>query len=333
MKKETVVEKGDIYFFYRYKVENKKGSSLKDLARFYLILNPDDNKKARLFIVGKKKMPKIQKGQSKSTAKEWMRNESTQDPKKLLKALRPIVYDTKTKGQRLEPGAVPAGSGRYVIFKKESSTELAYKLERPESAGKVQEELQILPQASYVISVKNPDIESKAFSDEDPDFPKTLKKKFAEKRWLPINDARFLNYENAQFLLIGAHDDLDEHDIKVTGRSKIYKALGLSKSEWPMDALENGEFAKAEHSTPKESPKGNRSKGGEHGGKEALKTSSAAGLTKALKGVELPRDKNELVSYAKDQKSNDEIIDVLKQMPDRKYKTMADVQKALGEVR
>ena len=133
--------------------------------------------------------------------------------------------------------------------------------------------------------------------------------------------------------MIGAHDSLEDHDIKVTGRSKIFKALGLSKSEWPMDSLESGQFAKADHGTPKESPEGDRTKGGKRGGKEALNTGSAAGVTRALKGIKLPRVKNDLVQYAEDQKSNDDVIQVLKELPDRKYKTMADVQKALGEVR
>ncbi len=327
------VEKGDIYFFYRYKVDTVKGSSIEDIARFYLVLNPDEDSQARLFLVGKKKMPQIQKGKSKSAAKEWMRNESRQSSEKMLQALKPISYKTKTKGLRTEPGAICAGTGRYHIFKKEGSTELAYKLDRPERTGKVQKELNILSEASYIISVKNPEVKTPGFSDEDPGFPKSLEKKFAEKRWLSIEDPKFLNYENAQFLLIGAHSDLKAHEVNVTGRSSLFKSLKMSKAQWPMESLEKGRFAKADHDMKSESPENSRTKGGRIGGVKAQKTDSASGVAKALKGINLPRRKSGLVSYAKENSRNDDIVKIIKNLPDRNYKTMADVQKGLGEVR
>lgn len=278
-------------------------------------------------------MPKIQEGKSKSTAKEWMRNESRQEPKKILQALKPIEYKTKTKGLRTEPGAIVAGAGRYLLFKKDSSTELAYKLDRPEKRGKVQKELNILPEASYIISVKNPSVKTPGFADQDPGFPKSLEKKFAEKRWLSVEDSKFLNYEKAQFLLIGAHSDLKDHDVKVTGRSSLFKSMDLKKSQWPMESLEKGKFAKADHELESESPAGSRTKGGRKGGAQARHSDSASGVASALKGIDLPRRKSGLVRYAKEHSKNNDIINVIKDLPDRNYKTMADVQKGLGEVR
>ncbi|MBS9402250.1 DUF2795 domain-containing protein [Halomonas sp. TRM85114] len=80
-------------------------------------------------------------------------------------------------------------------------------------------------------------------------------------------------------------------------------------------------------------PSGDRSKGGERGGKAARQTASAAGIAQALKGVDFPCRKADLVKQAKANDASDEIIEVLNAFPDRQYETMADIQKALGEVR
>jgi hypothetical protein len=56
-----------------------------------------------------------------------------------------------------------------------------------------------------------------------------------------------------------------------------------------------------------------------------------------LSGIEFPKDKNKLVDYAKENKSkvksSDEIIELIKELPDRRYDNMADIEKALGEIR
>ncbi|PKG54660.1 hypothetical protein CXF87_02055 [Halomonas sp. MES3-P3E] len=80
-------------------------------------------------------------------------------------------------------------------------------------------------------------------------------------------------------------------------------------------------------------PEGDRSTGGERGGKTATDSASAAGITKALKGIDLPSSKADLIKQAKTNHATDDVIDVLKEFPSRKYATMADIQKALGEIR
>jgi len=71
----------------------------------------------------------------------------------------PAEYDTETRGKRRIKFATPAGEGKYSIVKHDNHTELAYILELPEVPGPTQREFEIKNEASYIISVKNPDIQ------------------------------------------------------------------------------------------------------------------------------------------------------------------------------
>jgi uncharacterized membrane protein YfbV (UPF0208 family) len=77
---------------------------------------------------------------------------------------------------------------------------------------------------------------------------------------------------------------------------------------------------------------------GKKGGKvAATKSASAAALAKILSGIRFPKNKTELLDWAREHKSKvkeaEQIITVIQEMPDRKYQNMADVEKALAEIR
>ncbi len=56
--KINVLQSGSIYFFYRPKAEN----SLKEVQRFFMVLQPQKQSKYQLLIVGKKQLPPAEKG-------------------------------------------------------------------------------------------------------------------------------------------------------------------------------------------------------------------------------------------------------------------------------
>ncbi|WP_228716819.1 DUF2795 domain-containing protein [Billgrantia pellis] len=327
------VEKGDIYFFYRPKVNVQKVASLDDIQRLYVVLVPDEGNDARLFLVGKKRMPEIVKGKPTSTAREWMMIDMTGKPKEIGESLAPLEYETKTRGEQEQGEAIPVGEGRYAIFERDDGSRLAYRLTSPAKPGQAQRELKILAEASYVISVRHPSLDVPGFPHAKPDYPKHLQDKFADKRWIDIDDSRLLDYENAQLLLIGAHDDLGEEEISISGKASLFKTLGLKRREWPTEALEGGRLAEPQMKPDTHEPRGDRSKGGERGGKAASDTASAAGIAQALKGVNFPCGKADLIKQATSNHAADEVIEALNEFPDRRYETMADIQKAVGEVR
>lgn len=323
------IEKGSLFYFYRPKIGAGKLSSIDDIQRLYMIMKPDRGR-SRLFVVGKKHMPSFNKTTS-SEAKEWMVNiTSSKSSKDILHELHPIEYTTETRGKRRQESAVPVGQGRYKIILHQDHTELVQKLS--DVQGKAQKELGLEPEAGYIISVKNPKIKVPGFSDKQADYPNNLQSQFGDKRWIDVTDPRLIEYEDSQLLLIGARKSL-EGITKIQGQADISKELGLDKARWNLDALHKGKLVPGSQDMYAKSPRGNLSKGGKRGGKSALESASAAGVAKALKGITLPKKKDGLLDYAKDNGADDPVIEVLQDLPERRFDTMADVEKALGGVR
>jgi Protein of unknown function (DUF2795) len=73
------------------------------------------------------------------------------------------------------------------------------------------------------------------------------------------------------------------------------------------------------------------------GGRAAATSSvSAAAIAKLLAGIDFPKSKSSLKSYAKRNKANysdpneNEILNILNRLPDKEYRNMADVEKSVG---
>jgi Protein of unknown function (DUF2795) len=353
--KSKIIEQGNIFFFYRPKVDTEEVEELGDVQRFYMITAPDDNTKYRLFLIGQKQLPEIVEGKSTSEEKNWALNIlTTSNSKDIQKELMPAEYTTETRGKRRLAAAVPTGEGKYVIVKHDNHTELAYVLELPETPGPTQREFEIKKEASYIISVKNPDVKVPGFvaSEKNPEYPNTLKEKFGDKRWINVEEPDFLNYENTQLLLIGARKknveeelgiDIDEE--KETERSAdLFKELKVRKEQLPLKPLLKGKFPGKEEvplsqevkQLSKEEYPG--AKGGKIGGRAAAtKSSSAAAIAKMLSGIEFPKNKNELVECAKENKDKVDnaelVINTVRELPTKTYRSIIDVQKALAKIR
>lgn len=356
-----VIEQGDIFFFYRPKIEAEKVKVIEDVQRFYMVMCPEGDKRrdiCRLFLIGQKQLPKIIEGKSHPSERNWALNIlTTSNPEEIRKEiLVPAEYTTETRGKRRLAAAVPIGEGKYSIVRHNGHTELAYILELPKIPGPAQKEFEIKREASYLISVKNPNIAIPGFaaissSTRRPNYPKHIMEKFGNRRWINVDDPDLLNYENTQLLLIGARKkdveeelgiDIDEK--KQTEESAdIFRELKIRKEQVPLTPLLKGEFPKEEEvpfaqEVKKLSKEEMPGKGGKKGGKvAATKAASAAALAKLLGGIDFPANKDELIEYAMKNKpkvkSAEEIIEIIKQLPSRRnFNTMVDVEKALGEI-
>jgi hypothetical protein len=62
-------------------------------------------------------------------------------------------------------------------------------------------------------------------------------------------------------------------------------------------------------------------------------TPSAADIEKALAGIHYPKTKKELVEYASQKTSNEELLKIIKSLPDRIYRDSAEVAISLGELK
>src|SRR5918996_3097553 len=262
-----IIEQGDIFFFYRPKLDTQEVKDIGDVQRFYMVThaeerneNSNNNKNMkkknddiyRLFLIGQKQLPEIIEGKSTSEEKNWALNIlTTSNPDDIHKELLPAEYTTETRGKRRLAAAAPAGEGKYTIVKHDSHTELAYILELPEIPGPTQREFEIKKEASYIISVKNPEVNIPGFAtvlEKKPEYPKHIKEKFGDRRWISIEDPQLLNYENTQVLLIGARKkDVEEElgiDIneekETLNSAELYKELKVKKS--PIKPLLQGKF-------------------------------------------------------------------------------------------
>jgi hypothetical protein len=163
-------------------------------------------------------------------------------------------YQTKTRGERVQPEARPAGEGVYAIVQHGDHTHLAYVLELPDTPGEVQQSLNIAEEASYIISVKNPEQPSPQGVGLDEsrqaDFPKKLQARFRGRRFVEVDPPDFLNHEGAELLLIGASGDVyedlgieleDEDESEST--AEIFNDLRLEKSQHPTEPLLKGKWA------------------------------------------------------------------------------------------
>ena len=56
---EEIVEKGEIAFFYRPRVETDEAGGLGDVQRFFMVLKPEGAGQSRLAVLGRKRLPDV----------------------------------------------------------------------------------------------------------------------------------------------------------------------------------------------------------------------------------------------------------------------------------
>ncbi|MCR6633241.1 MAG: DUF2795 domain-containing protein [Magnetospirillum sp.] len=59
---------------------------------------------------------------------------------------------------------------------------------------------------------------------------------------------------------------------------------------------------------------------------------SPSNILHHLKGVDFPTDKKSLLEQAQRNNAEGDILDIIKQLPDGQYQSMADVLKGVGKV-
>ncbi|CAI2192120.1 4244_t:CDS:2 [Funneliformis geosporum] len=196
-KKISILQGGSIYFFYRPKVEN----SSKEVQRFFLVLQPQNQSKYQLLIVGKKQLPPTEK-ENYFLFLEAIKNSKEE----LLSALSEKHYSTKTRGERTLPVSHCLGAGKYLLATHNNHTHFIYQLTNPSQIKEVQKEFNLQKEDDYLISIKNPQAAAPTgaglTAKQKVKFPSALQTKFANYSFIPLSTNEFLNYEGAELLLI-----------------------------------------------------------------------------------------------------------------------------------
>ncbi|UEM20048.1 hypothetical protein JL100_023685 [Skermanella mucosa] len=249
-----IIERGNIYFFYRPKVHGEgepeeSAGGIGDLERFHMVLRPDGVARFRLMTVGRKRLPDVEDHERNWGFVDLVAKRATE----ITSELGEQHYRTKTRGERVRPAARLAGEGVYVLARTGHSLHLAYALELPEKPGPVQRELNILAEGSFALSVKNPEKGSPAAAgldeEREADYPDKLQEEFRGRRFA-TEDTRLLDYAGAEFILVGAGRDvkrdlgigLDPED-ESESSADIFAQLRLAKARQPIEPLLTGKWS------------------------------------------------------------------------------------------
>jgi hypothetical protein len=245
-----VIEDGDIFLFYRPRVDRERPRSLEDVQRLLMVLHPWRDGRLRLLVVGRKRLPAITEHE-----RFWAYVDAVvARPQQLGDALGSRTYWTRTRGVRTQPPARPAGEGAYVIVRHDRHTHLAYALEQPGRSGQVQRDLNVEPAASYVVAVRNPAAPvppafRARFPSREPDLPPEFRVRFGERRFVPLDPAELLDLPGIQLLLIGAaHDVSAELGVDLSAeregaaRAAVFEDLRATARDRPLESLFAGEW-------------------------------------------------------------------------------------------
>jgi hypothetical protein len=278
-----VLEKGDIFFFYRPKtkiVDDSSGGDVKgidDIRRFFMVTattaanteseqqqqfdgtnrktpkeeKEEESSRYRLFVIGKKSLPEIRTTEARRSERYWAKVGGIfENPQELTSEL---LSDEFRKGD----AARPVGEGKYAIVKHQDHAELAYVLEMPEEPGQAQRELGIEKEASYIVSIINPKVPVPAgypSSEEPPNYPESILKEFGEnENFISLaRDLRFINFQNAQMILVGAREGRDviqkefgvdiREEKETVHSADIFSKLKIEKDKVPTKPLIEGKF-------------------------------------------------------------------------------------------
>ena len=131
----------------------------------------------------------------------------------------------------------PVGEGVYEIVRHDAHTHFAYALELPKGPGEAQEAFNIKKEASYVLSIKNPQADAPlgaGLAESQVQFPRDLQNKFRGRRFCEANPLDFLNYQGAEFVLISAAEDVsDELGIQLHPENEsVLAPISLTISKW-----------------------------------------------------------------------------------------------------
>jgi hypothetical protein len=204
-----MLEEGSIELFYRPRVEEHDPGSIDDVQRLLIVLCPKGRARYRLIAVGRKRMEK----------RFWgFVDLVLDDSRDLDAALSAHVYGTKTRGVRHLPAAREFARGDYQIEEHDGHTHLRYVL-REMRHDKVAEDLAVEPEASFIVSVANPDpaawdlaelpdMQMDLFDETEvhvtipTPFPPALQQRFEGRRYAPLDTAAWLDHPGAELIFI-----------------------------------------------------------------------------------------------------------------------------------
>lgn len=211
------IEQGDIYFFYKPKKSVETVRDISDIARFYIVLDPEGGEPARYIVLGNKKLP----GAYGSGGKSWGFIQ--------IVGGRGFAMQANKRMRSPKNASRPAGEGIYTIIAHRDHTHLLYLLELPKRIGEVQRAFNIQGEANYIL-LERP-VEDSPFS---PDTP------FSNFSPVTIQN---LNRRGTELFFIGVGSDIGrlgvtaEKDEETMKTADIFSKLKVNSDRHPTAPL------------------------------------------------------------------------------------------------
>ena len=240
-----ILEEGRVYFFYWPWVGETEVDDIEDVQRLPVVLRPRGTDRFRVLVIGRKRLPR---GQERLWATVV---DVVEGADRLREALDPRTDETRTRGRREVPAGRLAGEGVYVLARHGDHTHLAYELLHPQQAGDVQRELNLQRRASFIITVRNPEVPSPPGAGAGtgccPRFPGDLQARFGDRWFALVDPPGFLDCEGTELVLIGVAGELArELGIDLDSEAErlsvgdVFEELRLSRDRQLADPLMKG---------------------------------------------------------------------------------------------
>jgi hypothetical protein len=244
-----ILESGDIYFLYRPRVQHESAQDIEDVQRMHIVFKPEGRQLYRMAAIGRKRLPEIE-----AHERHWGFIEKVaHSADEIRRELGEAHYPTATRGERTRPAARPAGEGVYAFVQAGRSMHLVYALELPKRPGPVQRDLGLEAEGSFVVSIKNPERGAPpgvGLSEaRKAEYPEEKQAEFGSRRFAP-SDPGLLDYEGAEFVLIGARRDAEEAyrvelqtEVESLDTAEIVRDLRLRRRDRLLEPLLSGAWA------------------------------------------------------------------------------------------
>lgn len=211
-----VIERGEVTFLYRPRVEEQNPADLGDVQRVFVLLSPDGGALERLIAIGRKRLPP-----SARHPRFWGYVDLVLAPYDMHNALGAQVYGTKTRGLRHLPAARPFARGSYDIATHGEHSHLRWTVESIDATDPVVSDLTIEQEADYIVTVMNPDptvwglvetpdLQTSLFDELElhvtipTPFPPKLQARFRNRRYAQLDSTEWLDHPGAELVFVGA---------------------------------------------------------------------------------------------------------------------------------
>ncbi len=231
-----ILERGNIFFLYEPE-KNRRIRSAADVNWLYIILSPDGKNIHRLLSVPGKRLPRP------TTEGDWR--------ERAWAVVQAVSSRPEDLDQAMHTGLTPrpAGEGRYAIARHGSHAHLAYALELPQITGKPQEQLNILPEACYYASVRNPKLPPITGVMGPPQFPEEVLHRFRGADFIPLDQPDLLDYPGCEILLTGEAPDVEpaefaeiSPEVEDETTAEIVQELKADLQRHPLEPLLYGKW-------------------------------------------------------------------------------------------